>query len=436
MSNQPVEIAYAPGQIDARSWLIVRRREKPIEALIWAGSTIGWSLLVLVILGAPLTALIKISGPFAFYPFLVAGVLVMPILAAAARGVRRRRMASLLGYLQQAVRLNLPLPRFLAAAARSHTGRVSRQFSMLKEKLEGGLPLAAALAMTVREMPERTLALIEYAEETGRLPQMLDRLVEEQIGESRKPRGDEAFALWYPAILLFTVAAVIWMISTFVFAKLEFIDRSFKLRMPGFAPWIYHSADWIVWIALFLAWVLLLRCAARLREAFRSAPSTWLFRGITDRLLWTLPLAHGQARDRAMGDLCAALADAIEVGHPLEESLSRAMQLDVNRVMKKRIVRWAEGLANGLPPAEAARRAAMPRFMVGMLATASAAPVMADVFRFLARFYSRRFVLRRELVRGTYLPVVTLLMALIVTAVALTLFLPLVNLMDHLSGSL
>ena len=436
MSNQPVEIAYAPGRIDARSWLVVRRREKPIEALIWAGSTIGWSWVALIILGAPLTALFKISGPFAVYPFLVAGVLVMPILAAASRSIRQRRIAALLGYLQQAVRLNLPLPRFLAAAARSHTGRVSRQLTMLKEKIESGLPLAAALAMSVREMPERTLALIEYAEETGRLPQMLDRLVEEQIGESRKPRGDETFAIWYPPILLLTVAAVIWFISTFVFPKLESINRGFNLRMPWFAHWIYHSADWVVWIALFFAWVFLLMCAARLREAFRSAPSTWLFRGITDRLLWMLPLAHGQARDRAMGDLCAALADAVEVGYPLEDSFLRAMQLDVNRVVKKRMVRWSQGLANGLPPAEAARRAAMPRLLVGMLATASAAAAMGEVFRFLSRFYSRRFVLRRELVRGTYLPVVTLLMALIVTAVALTLFLPLVNLMEHLSGGL
>src|SRR5438046_2634827 len=63
---------------------------------------------------------------------------------------RRRRANMVLNYLEQAVRLNLPLPQIIAAMREQEGGRFARTMAQAQEALAAGAPVASVLAA----MPE------------------------------------------------------------------------------------------------------------------------------------------------------------------------------------------------------------------------------------------------------------------------------------------
>src|SRR5690348_8233388 len=98
-----------------------------------------------------------------------------PLISRIARMIRRRRAAMTLAYLEQAVRLNLPISRMLRAAQQSEKGTLHVRLAALRDLIDSGYPIGVALESAVPEVPDRETALIESAERVGRLPQSLAR---------------------------------------------------------------------------------------------------------------------------------------------------------------------------------------------------------------------------------------------------------------------
>ena len=163
---------------------------------IW--SVPAWSIIAYIMIGVPVAFLFSVGGPVLVYPCLVLIIVLIPTLAITAKSVRRRRAAAVLGYLQQAFRLNLPLDRFLNAAARSESKPLSRRLHRLQMALDSGATLANGLSMAVPELPERQVAMIEHAEQIGKVPEVLDRLIAEQLDTARRQRLERSLVTWYP----------------------------------------------------------------------------------------------------------------------------------------------------------------------------------------------------------------------------------------------
>ena len=70
---------------------------------------------------------------------------------------------------------------------------------------------------------------------------------------------------------------------------------------------------------------------------------------------------------------------------------------------------------------------------LSMLATASQTPDIAQVLRFLGRYYSTRFSRAVALLQASVVPLIALVMGSLVAWLALSVFLPLVRLIDRLA---
>jgi len=119
----------------------------------------------------------------------------------------------------------------------------------------------------------------------------------------------------------------------------------------------------------------------------------------------------------------------LAAGLPLDSALRGAGELSVGRKLRGKLRRWAMGIERGLPTADAARQAEMPRLVVGMAGTGDVSSAQ-EVFRFLARYYATRFSRWMQLMRGAAVPAMVFFFALIVGTVALALFQPIVALID------
>jgi type II secretory pathway component PulF len=430
MPEPTIQLQYAT-PLPKRKWRD-RRRGKPLRELLGLGvDAILYSFMALFAIGlcSGLLSLL-VGGPLAGFFNVLTGVVLIPVLATAVASIRRRRAVAVIGYLYQAVRLNQPINRVLNAAARSERGRTANRLQVLKDDLEAGLPLSEALAGAVPELPVRTVGLIEFADKTGQLGPTLHRLVDEELNRSRNARNDQAFAAWYPFLMFGLWTAVVSMFCVFVAPKFKQIFADFKVDLPLVFSFVWSLGDWIWIVGLMAALVMLCCLGWQLRRSLRNPPPVWVLSRLRGRIAWNLPLLRGLIRDRNMSDICICLADSLQLGYALDTALTRLAAIELNSVLRHRILNWANYLHGGMNPAEAARRARMPRMLVELLVTTADTPAMVEVLRFVGRFYTDRSAVRREAIRSAIIPVVTVLMGIAVATVALSIFIPLQRLID------
>src|SRR5688572_10440895 len=166
-----------------------------IEALFW---------LIIALLLITLTMLLFGWGttPTVSYAVVLAVVALFPLVLRMITMIRRRRGAAVLTYVEQAVRLNMPLARMLDAARASEGGGLSERLAELSMRLKHGHGLARAIEISVPEVPATAVATLAAAERVGRVPQALHRLTHEQSTKFTADTTDAAFYRAYPLLMI------------------------------------------------------------------------------------------------------------------------------------------------------------------------------------------------------------------------------------------
>jgi type IV pilus assembly protein PilC len=221
--------------------------------------------------------------------------------------------------------------------------------------------------------------------------------------------------------------------------KFEGLFRDYKIEIPAITHfitllWFYVIGPLGVIVAL-LTLLVTGRMAAEAVVPVFARVNFGAAGELPELLAWWTPVARGVVRNRGLADVCHVLADAAAAGRPMHAALRDAALLGVNVVLRRRLRRWAEGVEQGAPLAEAARDAGMPRLACGMLATTSArgAADAPATFEFLARYYDGRFSRAAALIEAAMVPAMVFVFAFLVGSVVLGLFLPLIDLINRVT---
>jgi type II secretory pathway component PulF len=406
---------------------------------VWLAMLLVWCVLAAVVLAGMSffvgVVLLPPLGPGT--PFVVLVLLIL--LAGLLNALRRRRRSTVVAYLEQAVRLNLPLPAILRAAERSEGRGTARALRRLRVELEAGQSVHDALAYAVPGTPVRILGLVGSAERSGGLPRTLARLTHEATTRFEGPPGRDLYLRWYPLTLALVVGGVVSMISVFVMPKIEDIFLDFKIPIPRITHVVMDTWQILaVPLGVVLGMVMLVYVARLLAaifapESHASGPLRWF----VDRVKWYSPVLGGAARWRALGDTCHVLADALDAGHPLDWALVEASRSGTNDVLAERLALWADEARAGQPAADAAVRAEIPPLLVGMFRTGmSGGTEPAQVFRFLARYYDGRFARASVILQAMLVPAMAIVMGAIVCSIIYALYVPMIQLIDQVSSNI
>ena len=382
-------------------------------------------------------------GALVFMPLLILAVVllftVIPCSVWIAWSSRHQRGMRLLCYLEQATRLNLPLPDLIGAAARGERGILSIRLAHLQRALAKGAPISLAMMSAAPELPARTVRMVSFAEQIGRLPQTLRRLVEQHAAEIQRKRHAQTINWIYPFCVMATLFMVLSGVMVFIMPKFEKIFADYGIDLPAITRSVIRFALWMSGqlpsqvVPGFLGIAMLLLLLGGLL-VLRKFAGSW---SVSQAVFWYLPMVRRIVRDRAMSDLCYGLGQATEAGMPLHLAVDHASRMTVNPVLASRIRRWGKNLVDGLDQQQGARRAGIPDLVGGMLATASNEQDTAQVFGFLARYYGNRGDKTAILMLAAIEPITVILMGVLVGFVVLGLFMPLVKLiwtMVNLSG--
>ena len=165
----------------------------------------GWLVLLMVVAGGSML-MVSLRNE-AFRRRFDAGLLNVPLIGRLARGYNAARFAGTLSMLANA---GVPILKALQAAAETLSNRALRADAMdALVQVREGAPLASALAAKKR-FPGLLAMFARLGEQTGQLPQMLDRAARQLSGEVQ--RRAMAMATLLEPLLIVGMGAVVLLI--------------------------------------------------------------------------------------------------------------------------------------------------------------------------------------------------------------------------------
>ena len=314
------------------------------------------------------------------------------------------------------------IPALRAYSEELPIGRRRNELCHLIEILERGDAAEAEAAFS--ELPEYWIPLLSAAVSSSDP----GRILQEFIRESR--RTDELRRQWrlmliYPFLMIGSAGAVLVMLSLLVVPIFRDIFAGFDMRLPELTRFNLMVAEWVAngWPYILAVLVLLVVAMVLISSRRRARP-----RADVPQLLALF------GRTTAIARLSRFMADLLEAGLSIPDTLKVSGLLTRRSGLRNAVWRLADELQVNITAANQLQ--APPKLATVYHALRSEMPIDSRIrlLREIADAYSERARSRLSWTRGLAEPVTILLIVFVVASVVVSLFLPLVKLVEGLSS--
>ncbi|MEM6560671.1 MAG: type II secretion system F family protein [Planctomycetota bacterium] len=400
--------------------------------MLWAvagGAALFAAYMVLTtVLGIGWAVIMVVVGPLL--------LLALAMLAGNVTRLRGRRVDALLGQVGLAVRLGLPIPNLLRAAAKGEGRARRQQLQDAAESIAAGMPLGYALRRAAPHLSADTAARLDIAERNGTLAPTLARI--DRTAEPEATLGpNPGMLLVYATLITIFAFIVTATIMIFVMPKFEEIFADFEMELPAVTAsllavsrWIGAQYGWVLVLPLLLVlpWVV----GQLLRELRLDEPRRALVMPMVRWVGWRLPLVGRAWRARQWAAVLDGTADGLELGRGVEEALTTSAAADLAGPLRERVLGLAGNLRQGQPWTQAATNAGLDHRTAQFLGVAARTNSLAPTCRFLARHHAATHSRLTALLSALATPAVTLLLAAVVGWIVLALFTPTIVLAESI----
>lgn len=328
-----------------------------------------------------------------------------------------RRLAAL-------VNAGLPLVRGLDLLAKQEAGGTRRAVIVsLADGIRAGGALSAGMAKHRKVFDRLYLGMVRAGEAGGVLGAVLEQIAQ-HLEKTARARGRLKMAMTYPSVVLAASAGIVAALMMFVVPKFENIFAGLLKGAPLPAltqavlglgrnlqeRWL-ESLGSLVLVGAGLAW---------LRR-------TWA----GDRLLLKLPVVGGLCLKAGMARFCRSLGTLLTSGVPILQALLLTRDTTGNRVIAGAIdavhrrVREGEGLACPL-----SKSGVFPPVVTGMIEVGEETGALPAMLVRVADIYDDEVERAAAALTSLIEPATIVLMAAIVGAIVLALFLPVVRIIE------
>jgi type IV pilus assembly protein PilC len=293
----------------------------------------------------------------------------------------------------------------------------------VEDKIKNGLPLSEAFD-SQGIFPKIYTASILSGEKSGALDDVLARFVEylkRSVGVTRKLRG----ALAYPAFLLIAASFMISFLTLYIVPRMSdlFKGLSANRALPTITVIVLAISNGIAhnfWWLLPLVLVLL------------AAMFIWLRtdsgRLTLHRLILRLPIAGLLVRQMATAQLARSLSTLLSGGITVPDSWDIASQAINNLELRRRSQNVSSLIREGRGFTEALEKANwIPALGLDMIGIGEKSGSLREMLDEVASFYDSEAEVRLEQLTTLLEPLILVFMALIVVAILLAIYLPIIQ---------
>ena len=327
-----------------------------------------------------------------------------------------RQLATLVGS-------GMPLDQALAAVAeQADDARVARVYTAARAQVSGGETLAGALARWPRSFSELYRALVAVGAETGRLPDVLTRLVDYlEAREALKQRF--MLALIYPMLVTVIALAVIAVLLVYVVPQVVSVYQQSRQTLPWLTQALiatsgFFRATGVLWLVALGATIVAFTIANR-REAFRARWHAALLRTpVAGRLVTAVDTAR----------FASTLAILVGSGAPLLRSLDAARDVVWALPLRRAAGVAATLVREGVSLARALKeQRVFPPVLIHLVANGEASGQLAPMLERAAADLEREAERRLTWFAALLQPALIVLMGAIVLVLVLAVMLPIVS---------
>ena len=314
-----------------------------------------------------------------------------------------------------------------ALAAEATSPRVRRALLDLSRRVAAGESLETALANADSGVPPALAAVVQAGQRSGQLPLALARYVD-LVREGQELQRTLWVSLTYPVLLLGGCVAVMVLLSAVVMPMFGSIFNDFGVELPSLTAAVLSLSH-----AVNGYWPWLLLAAASLAVVLYGI-FRWTFSAaVRSRILDYIPLIGPLHQNFAVARLCRMLSLLVAGRTPLPEAL-RLSGSAANPALAASAERIARGVEAGLPPEEAARHVGgLPTWIKPILRWHDRGPAFSEALDAAADLCITRSQSQITLATIVAEPAVIVFIGLTVGLSVISLFLPLVKLLNELS---
>jgi type IV pilus assembly protein PilC len=296
---------------------------------------------------------------------------------------------------------------------------------MIASQIEQGRGLEEILESRGRHFPRHFSGLIRAAARTGNLGAALDTLLE-QHRASLDMRREVIASLTYPTLVLGCALAVFVFLSVVVVTPFREMFEEFDLVLPRVTQQLIMWSQTGLWLAIgFASTSVVLAVVVR----FAVGPAVWR------HLISALPLVGPLWHWPGVSQWARLLGALVDQGVPLPEALQLTAEgmRDANVAQASRLS--AADVAAGRPLSDViASTARLPASLVPLVRWGEKTGQLPEALSVAAEVFSERVRMLAAVVKSVLPPSVFLVILGVVGWMVVGLFMPLVDLIQGLSG--
>ncbi|HUU81900.1 MAG TPA: type II secretion system F family protein [Phycisphaerae bacterium] len=295
--------------------------------------------------------------------------------------------------------------------------------------VEKGIPLEQAVANHEDRLPIFYGRVVRAGVQSGQLPATLLNL-SQHLRLLTETKRIILEALAYPVTVCLFAVAIVTLFLAFVVPMFEELFMDFDTRLPGATMLLIDLSRVFPAIAL-TAGVVVAVCVAAW-FALRATPGG---RRVRERVAMCVPVVGSVFRASLVSRFARSLALMVSSGVPLPESLRLAGGATGSATLGDDAERLATDIEQGLSPNAAGDALRLiPRMFGFVVEIAIGRNALPEAMFQLARAYDLRAAHAQSMLRGYLVPLSIVFVGLLVGFFIASLFLPLISLINSVSG--
>ncbi len=345
------------------------------------------------------------------------------------RGVNIKELAIFTRQFSIMIDAGLPLLQCLEVLATQTDNKAFQKIlTAVRDDVEGGSALAAALRKHPRVFDDLYCNLVAAGEAGGILDTILQRLsiyLEKIVRLRRAVRS----ALIYPVAVLIIAAIVVWVILTYViptFASL-FSELGAELPLP---------TRIVIGLSHFLArfGIFALLIFGAILFGFRYwYKNTEAGRRIVDRNLLRLPILGTVLLKIAVARYCRTMATLVSSGVPILESLVITATTAGNYVIEQAVLRVRDDVEAGKGIADSMEKTGVfPSMVVHMINVGETTGALDTMLSKVADFYEEEVDAAVEGLMAMLEPLIIAFLGVVIGGIVISMYLPIFDLINKI----
>lgn len=293
----------------------------------------------------------------------------------------------------------------------------------LKNNIEAGEDFSSALARHPKQFDQTYVSLVKASEQSGMLPEMLERITEYMQKES-ETRARVRGALAYPVVMMVIAFGVTIFLLTFVLPKFQPLFDSRGTKLPTITIVLMHASH-----ALMNYWYLWLIGIAALVGGYFYGKQTEPGKKALDWAKINIPIVGPVMRKVMVSRSIRTLGTLLQSGVSILDALQLSSKVTGNSLYESMWLRVVEQVTTGSRLCDSlAGETLMPRTVVQMIASGEETGKLDDVLIRLSGHYDREVDNSIKTATSLIEPLMITGMGVVVGSIAMGLLMPIFSL--------